>query len=138
MTAVQWIKTLEKQHRDYNKSVFTTTEMASLSGQSRHFLLVQLSRLVKKGVLIRYKRGLYGEKEQPVEELIPYLDSSAYCTGHYALQNVIIAETGSFPRDQTPLNFLNQRQLFIPARNQKWLCLNRRFVIMSIIAVTEG
>lgn len=85
MTAFQWIKTLEKQHRDFNKSVFTTTELASLSGQSRRFLLVQLSRLVKKGVLIRYKRGLYGEKEQPVEELVPYLDSSAYCTGHYAL-----------------------------------------------------
>jgi hypothetical protein len=85
MTAIQWIKTLEKQYRDFNKSVFTTTELASLSGQSRHFLLVQLSRLVKKGVLIRYKRGLYGEKEQPVEELIPYLDSSAYCTGQYAL-----------------------------------------------------
>lgn len=85
MTAIQWIKTLQKQSRDFNKSVFTTTELASLSGQSRHFLLVQLSRLVKKGVLIRYKRGLYGEKEQPVEELVPYLDSSAYCTGHYAL-----------------------------------------------------
>lgn len=85
MTAIQWIKTLEKQCRDFNKSVFTTTELASLSGHDRHFLLVQLSRLVKKGVLIRYKRGLYGEKEQPVEKLIPYLDSSAYCTGQYAL-----------------------------------------------------
>ena len=85
MTTIQWIKTLEKQNRDFNKSVFTTTELASLSGQSRHFLLVQLSRLVKKGVLIRYKRGLYGGKEQSVEELVPYLDSSAYCTGQYAL-----------------------------------------------------
>lgn len=85
MTAIQWIKTIEKQSADFNKSIFTTTELASLSGQPRHFLLVQLSRLVKKGVLIRYKRGLYGKKEQPVEELVPYLDSSAYCTGQYAL-----------------------------------------------------
>ena len=85
MTSVQWVKLLEKQHREFNKSVYTVTELMSLSGLKRDYLLVQLSRLVKKGVLIRYRYGLYGISECSPEQIVPYLDSSAYCTGQYAL-----------------------------------------------------
>ncbi|MBN2187969.1 MAG: type IV toxin-antitoxin system AbiEi family antitoxin domain-containing protein [Chitinispirillaceae bacterium] len=85
MTGIQWVKLLEKQYREYNKPVYTVTELASLSGSARHSLLVQLSRLVKRGVLVRYKHGLYGIAQYPPEQVIAYLDPSAYCTGHYAL-----------------------------------------------------
>jgi hypothetical protein len=85
MTAVQWIRLLEKQYRDYNKSVYTVTELMAISGLKRNYLLNQLCSLVKRKVLIRYKYGLYGVIDCSPEQLLPYMDSSAYCTGHYAL-----------------------------------------------------
>lgn len=55
------------------------------------------------------------------------------------LQNGTIAETGLFPPDQINLSFfLSPGNPFIPARNQKWLCLNRLFVIKCIVVVIEG
>jgi predicted transcriptional regulator of viral defense system len=85
VTSIQWVRLLEKQYREFNKPVYSVTELASLSGLARHSLLVQLSRLVKKGVMVRYGHGLYGISEYSPEQVIAYLDSSAYCTGHYAL-----------------------------------------------------
>jgi hypothetical protein len=85
MTSVQWIKLLERQSRDFNKLVFAITELTALSGLKRPSLSVQLSRLTKAGVFIRYGHGLYGIQEYPPELIIGYLDAAAYCTGHYAL-----------------------------------------------------
>jgi len=85
MNSFQWIKLLDEQNKKFNKAVFTVTELMSLSGMTRHYLSVQLGRLVKRGVLTRYRHGLYGRSECPPEQIVHYIDPSAYCTGHYAL-----------------------------------------------------
>jgi hypothetical protein len=85
MTGVQWIKLLERQSRESNKPIFTVTELTALCGLKRASLSVQLSRLTKAGVFFRYGHGLYGIAEYAPEIVVGYLDSAAYCTGHYAL-----------------------------------------------------
>jgi hypothetical protein len=85
MTGVQWIKVLERQSKELNKPVFSVTELTALAGLKRPSLSVQLSRLTKAGIFIRYGHGLYGIADYPPEQIIGFLDAAAYCTGHYAL-----------------------------------------------------
>ena len=94
MNTVQWIQLLSEQARVYGKSVFTTTELCNLSGQSRKTLAVTVSRLVTREVLMRLGHGLYGISIPQPAELLKHLDPAAYCTGHWILYNKgIITQT---------------------------------------------
>ncbi|HNR95303.1 MAG TPA: type IV toxin-antitoxin system AbiEi family antitoxin domain-containing protein [Kiritimatiellia bacterium] len=86
MKALEWIRFLEEQRTRYGKVLFRVTELANAAGRDSHALNVELSRLLKKGVLVRYANGLYGEPGAVnVEQLTVALDPGAYITGLYAL-----------------------------------------------------
>lgn len=86
MKALEWIRFLGEQRTRYGKVLFRVTELANAAGRDSHALNVELSRLLKKGVLVRYANGLYGQPGTVnVEQLTMALDPSAYITGLYAL-----------------------------------------------------
>ncbi|MBF0432055.1 MAG: hypothetical protein HQK83_12295 [Fibrobacteria bacterium] len=86
MKLFDWHKLLAEQQRASGKVLYTVTELAHLSGCSHAVLNVELSRLVKQKVLLRYGRGVYGLPETvQIPELLSYLDSRAYITGGFAL-----------------------------------------------------
>ncbi len=55
MTTIELIKTLQSLDRGY----FTVADMEKITGASRNYAKVALSRLVKRGVLTRARRGVY-------------------------------------------------------------------------------
>jgi len=55
-----------KKLRSFNKSYFTVADLEKILGMSRDSLYVTLNRLVRTGVLIRLRRGVY----QPEFEVI--------------------------------------------------------------------
>jgi predicted transcriptional regulator of viral defense system len=69
------------------KTLFTLTELANLSSTPRHIVNVEMTRLVKYGVAVRYAKGLYGltASAVSVEQLLASMDPHAYITGAYAL-----------------------------------------------------
>jgi len=86
MKARVWQRFMDEQRRQHGKTVFSVTELANVAGVSLHALNVELGRLLRQGVILRYARGKYGLPgiESP-EDLLPDLDSNAYITGAYAL-----------------------------------------------------
>ncbi len=86
MKAREWQKYLEGQSRQHKKILFSVTELANISGTSRHAVNVELARLRKQGLIERYGRGRYGLPARITPEiLLPFLDRYAYMTGSYAL-----------------------------------------------------
>ncbi len=86
MKTLEWQQFLRDQQERYGKRVFTVTELANAAHASPQVLNVELSRLVKRGLLIRYTRGTYGGTgDVAPEDVLPCVDSSAYITGLYAL-----------------------------------------------------
>ena len=86
MTSNQWRCCFQDQHRLHGKTVFTVTELANICGSSPHVLSVQLHRLCRQQVLVRYAQGRYGLPEVVTpESLVTHLDCGAYITGAYAL-----------------------------------------------------
>ena len=86
MKASQWRAYLEEQRRTFGKRLFTVTELAHAAGVGRNALNVELSRLLRQGVAVRYAHGLYGlPGEVTAEELLRAIDGHAYITGMYAL-----------------------------------------------------
>lgn len=86
MKSREWQQYLKTQRKDQGKVLFTVTELANVAGTSRHAVNVELNRLCKQGVLLRYAHGLYGEPEGvTLDKLLPALDSHAYVTGLHAL-----------------------------------------------------
>lgn len=69
------------------KTLFTLTELANLSGAPRLNVNVEMTRLVKYGVIVRHAKGLYGlsDRDVPIEQLLASMDPHAYVTGAYAL-----------------------------------------------------
>lgn len=53
--------------RGFNKSYFTVADFEKILGSKREVLYVTLNRLVKSGVLIRLKRGVYQPEFQSLE-----------------------------------------------------------------------
>lgn len=86
MKTRDWQKFFQTELRQHGKKLFTVTELANKAGVSPHAVNVELDRLVKKDVILRYARGEYGlpDVAQP-EDLLPFLDTGAYLTGFYAL-----------------------------------------------------
>ena len=86
MKAIDWQKTLQEQRDKYGKVIFTVTELANLSSLGTKSLNVSLSRLVERGIIENYTKGLYGMPGAVgVEALVPAIDAAAYVTGMYAL-----------------------------------------------------
>lgn len=86
MKAREWIRILAEQKLAHDKALFTVTELAHLGQVGRNVLNVELSRLRRQGLVVRYAQGLYGlPGAVSAEELLPAIDSHAYLTGLYAL-----------------------------------------------------
>ncbi len=86
MKTIEWLNFLRLQREQHGKVVFTFSELANVAQCSPRVLNVELARLVKRGIMVRYAHGRYGGVEGiTVEQILPYLDSAAYITGFYAL-----------------------------------------------------
>jgi hypothetical protein len=86
MKALDWMKYLESQGRQYGKTLFRVAELANVAGRNAHALNIELARLVKKEVLVRYATGVYGlPNRASLEALVSVLDGGAYLTGIVAL-----------------------------------------------------
>ena len=86
MKTLEWIKFLETQRTQHGKVLFRVAELANVAGRSHHALNVELARLVKNGILIRYATGVYGLPGAATpEHLVAMLDTGAYITGMFAL-----------------------------------------------------
>jgi hypothetical protein len=86
MRTREWQSLLAEQSR-LRKVLFTLTELANIAGVPRRIVNVEMTRLVKYGVVVRYAKGLYGLSGNTVlpEQLLPCMDPHAYVTGAYAL-----------------------------------------------------
>jgi hypothetical protein len=86
MKMLEWMRFFQTQEGEHAKRVFTVSELANVAGAAPRVLNVELSRLVKRGLVTRYAQGRYGQSaDVRPEEILPFLDSSAYITGFYAL-----------------------------------------------------
>ena len=86
MRANAWRKYLEEQRERYGKVLFTLTELANVARVSPATLNVELARLRRQEIIVRYAHGLYGMPGAVSPQvLVPAIDSHAYITGHYAL-----------------------------------------------------
>jgi hypothetical protein len=107
MKTYEWHKYLDEQNRRFGKNIFTPSELANIAHTTPQSLNVEIGRLINKGVIVRYARGVYGIKDTvTVEALIPYLDSHAYLSGASALYHhgMIMQVTKNFTC------FTNRRQ----------------------------
>lgn len=86
MKTRDWQRLLTEQARA-GKVLYTVTELANASGGPRSMVNVEMTRLVKYGVVVRYAHGLYGLADFPAppEMVLHALDAHAYITGAYAL-----------------------------------------------------
>jgi len=86
MKTREWQRLLGEQAK-LGKTLFTITELANASGTPRRVVNVEMTRLVKYGVVVRHAKGLYGLTgiAVPLETLVQNLDPHAYVTGLYAL-----------------------------------------------------
>jgi len=86
MKARDWQRYLETERKLHGKTVFSVTELANVSGSKPHVLNVELDRLRKQGIVVRYAQGRYGLPDVVTPEtLLPHLDTQAYLTGAFAL-----------------------------------------------------
>jgi len=86
MKALDWQKYLDAQRREHGKVLFTVAELSNVAGTSIHNVNEELRRLVERGVLTRYAKGMYGlPRGVTVEALVGELDRRAYITSAYAL-----------------------------------------------------
>ncbi len=86
MKALQWQQFFQAQQEQHGKRVFTVAELANAARASPRVLNVELSRLIRRGVVARYAQGRYGAvRGVSPEDLLPLVDASAYITGFYAL-----------------------------------------------------
>lgn len=86
MKTLEWIRFLDAQKAQHGKALFRVAELANVAGRSGGALNVELTRLVKKGVLACYSSGVYGLPGSATpEDLVATLDTGAYITGMFAL-----------------------------------------------------
>lgn len=82
MKALEWMRYLRQQQIEHGKTVFTVSELANVASSSPAVTNVTLGRLVKRGVLDRIARGVYGlPGAVTVDDLLPFVDGGAYITG---------------------------------------------------------
>lgn len=82
MKTLEWMNFFLRQQREHNKRVFTISELSNVANASPAVTNVIVGRLVKRGVLERAARGLYGiPGAYTLDDLLPMIDSGAYVTG---------------------------------------------------------
>ncbi len=87
MRTLEWLRYLEEERRA-GKVLFAITELAHAAHVSRAGLNVELNRLVKRSLIVRYAHALYGlPGAVQWEQLLPAIDAQAYITGAAALQH---------------------------------------------------
>lgn len=86
MKGRDWQQFMEAQRREHGKVLFSVTELANVAGVSRGALNVEMARLRRQGLVVRYAQGRYGLPGAVTPEtLLPAIDAHAYLTGSYAL-----------------------------------------------------
>ena len=86
MKANVWRKFLDQQRDRHGKLLFTVTELANVAGISRPALNVELARLRRQEIIVKYAHALYGlPGSVSPQVLVSAIDSHAYITSHYAL-----------------------------------------------------
>lgn len=86
MKASAWRAYLQEQRENHAKVLFTLTELANVACASPAALNVELARLRRQGIIVRYAYGLYGMPGAVSPYvLVSAIDAHAYVTGHYAL-----------------------------------------------------
>jgi len=86
MKSRDWRDYLEEQHRLYDKTIFTVTELSHAANTSLPALNVELDRLRKQGVIEQYAQGRYGLPGRVTpERLAQHLDGRAYITATFGL-----------------------------------------------------
>jgi len=86
MKALEWQRFFQVQQEQHGKRVFTVSELANAALASPGALNVQMARLLKRGLVLRYAQGRYGPAAGvSLEDVLPLVDSSAYATGFYGL-----------------------------------------------------
>ncbi|MEA1912839.1 MAG: hypothetical protein U9N06_03265, partial [candidate division WOR-3 bacterium] len=78
---------LLKKLEEINKPFYTIGDLSKITGQSRDFLYVSLSRWLKTGILKRPARGIYVPfgKEIPVEKIA----SAIYPPNYLSFESVL-------------------------------------------------
>lgn len=86
MKTIDWLRCLSRQQAEEGKRIFCVAELANIADTSAAVINVELSRLVRRGVICRYVPGKYGLPEGvAVEDLVRAIDSDAYVTAAAAL-----------------------------------------------------
>jgi len=107
------------------KVLFTFTELANASGVRGGRLNVELSRLVKYGVVVRHAKGIYGVADGVVsaEQLLASLDPCAYLTGAYVLvQEGLVTQVPSVITCFTARRHF-RREIQTPAGRMEFVCV---------------
>ncbi len=82
----EWQAFMQAQIREHGKVLYSVTELANVAGVSRNALNVELSRLQRQGIVVKYAHGCYGLPGAVTPDaLLSAIDSHAYMTGSYAL-----------------------------------------------------
>ena len=97
MKTLEWLRFLESQNRREGKKLFSVTELGNSAGVSLHTLNMELHRLIRRGIIVRYAQGIYGlPGAVSPEDLLPLMDNGAYFTGGYALFWHGVISTGTW------------------------------------------
>ena len=79
MKTIDSLRCFSRQQAEDGKRVFCVTELANIADTSAAVMNVELSRLVRRGVICRYMPGTYGLPEGVAgEDLVRAIDSDAY------------------------------------------------------------
>lgn len=128
MKARHWLEFMETQRHEHGKTVFSVTELANAGNTSLHSVNVELARLVKQGIIVRYSRGKYGlPGNVSPEELVSAVDKHAYLTGSYALyRHNLITQIPSELTCFTNRRHNRSRVRTTPAGRLVFVCVNER------------
>jgi len=123
-----WRKYLEQQRERHGKDLFTLTELANVAGTSPAALNVELARLRRQDIIVRYARGLYGmPRAVSPQALVPAIDSHAYITGHYALyRHQMVAQVPVTITCFTDRRSPRARQRVTPVGRLTFVCVRSR------------
>jgi hypothetical protein len=128
MKALQWQQFFQAQREQHGKRVFTVTELANAAQISRGVLNVEMSRLMKRGLVMRYAQGRYGPVEGvSPEDVLPFVDSSAYLTGLYALhRHNLVTQVPSEVTCFTARRHNRSRERLSPLGKFVFICVSPR------------
>jgi hypothetical protein len=128
MKALEWQRFFQVQQEQHGKRVFTVTELANAAHASPGVLSVEMARLLKRGLVLRYAQGRYGPATGvSLEDVLPLVDSSAYATGFYALyRHNLVTQVPSEITCFTNRRHNRSRERPSPLGRLVFVCVSRR------------